>query len=63
MGFDHDLFSKGAEAELTILNPEESWIFRKSHIQSRSSNSPYVAHSLTGKIKYTIIKGHITALS
>ncbi|MEA1881286.1 MAG: dihydroorotase [Candidatus Marinimicrobia bacterium] len=62
MGFDQDLFSKGAEAELTIFNPEESWIFRKNDIQSRSSNSPYVGQSLTGRVKYTIVKGHITDL-
>ncbi len=63
MGFEADLFAEGVEAELTIFDPEEKWIFSREDIQSRSSNSPYIGASMTGRVKYTIVKGHVTELA
>ncbi|MGB0177092.1 MAG: dihydroorotase, partial [Owenweeksia sp.] len=33
---------EGNWAELTFFNPELEWVFEKSHIQSKSANSPYI---------------------
>jgi len=62
MDFDTDLFAEGVEAELTIFDPEEKWTFSREDIHSRSNNSPYVGEAMTGRVKYTIVKGHITEL-
>ena len=61
MNFETDLFAKGINAELTIIDPTEEWIFNKTDIYSRSVNSPYIGQSLNGRVKYTIVKGHITS--
>jgi len=61
MNFETDLFAKGVMAELTIIDPTEEWIFSKTDIYSRSVNSPYIGQSLNGRVKYTIVKGHITS--
>jgi dihydroorotase len=63
MNFETDLFAKGINAELTIIDPTEEWIFSKTDIYSRSVNSPYIGKSLNGRVKYTIVKGYITNFS
>lgn len=39
----------GVEANLTIFNCDETWIFNKSEIKSRSKNSPYLDAEMTGR--------------
>ena len=62
MGFETDLFTNGNPAELTIFDPNKKWTFKKSDIYSRSHNSPFIGEALIGRIRATIVKGHITAL-
>ena len=59
MGFEHDLFKKGREAEITVFDPNENWIFNNDDIYSKSKNSPFVGKELIGRVKYTIIKNHL----
>ncbi len=60
MGFNHSLLDAGTEAELTIFDPKEKWIFKKNHILSKSCNSPFIGKELVGRVKYTIAKNQIT---
>ena len=62
MGFDNELLDIGAEAELTIFNPKEEWIFSKKNIHSRSKNSPFIGKKMVGRIKYAIAKGHLSVI-
>jgi dihydroorotase len=62
MGFETDLFKTGTEAELTVLDPKESWTFDEDSIYSRSKNSPYIGEIFTGKVDSVITKGNITDL-
>jgi len=57
MGFKANLFEKNTEAEISIIDPNEKWIFTKDNIYSRSINSPFIGEDLIGKVKYTIVKG------
>ena len=59
MGFDSDLFSKGKEAEITILDPNAKWIFQKENIKSKSINSPYIGKELIGRVLFTISKSKV----
>ena len=59
MGFESDLFKPGKEAEITVFDPNENWIFNYDDIFSKSKNSPFVNKKLSGRVKYTIIKNHI----
>ena len=62
MGFENDLFSKGINAELVILDPKEKWKFAEENIYSKSKNSPFIGEDLVGKVKYTIVKGFINKI-
>ncbi|HDY75110.1 MAG TPA: dihydroorotase [Candidatus Marinimicrobia bacterium] len=59
MGFETNLLTEKTVAELTIFNPHENWDFSRENIYSKSINSPYLGKSLAGKVKYTIVKGHL----
>ncbi|MFQ6677301.1 MAG: dihydroorotase [Fidelibacterota bacterium] len=62
MKFESNLFMKKTPAELTIFDPKEPWIFSRNNIYSKSINSPYIGKSMMGKVKSTIVKGHIHLL-
>jgi dihydroorotase len=62
MGFNSNLFTDNAPAELTVFDPSETWEFTKDDIYSKSSNSPFIGKVLAGKVKYTVVKGQLTSV-
>ena len=63
MGFEEDLFKVGCAAELTILDPDQEWIYKEQNIYSKSRNTPFIGEKLKGKVRYTISKGTIANLN
>ena len=63
MGFEKDLFKVGCAAELTILDPDQEWIYKEQNIYSKSRNTPFIGEKLKGKVRYTISKGTIADLN
>jgi dihydroorotase len=49
--------SAGADADIVIFNPNETYI--PQDYASKSSNSPFTGMELKGKVKYTIVKGKV----
>ena len=62
MGFEEDLFAIGCAAELTIIDPDQEWIFKEQNIYSKSRNTPFIGEKLKGKVRFTISKGSIADL-
>ena len=62
MGFEEDLFTIGCAAELTIIDPDQEWIFKEQNIYSKSRNTPFIGEKLKGKVRFTISKGFIANL-
>jgi len=63
MGFEEDLFKVGCAAELTILDPDQEWIYKEQNIYSKSRNTPFIGEKLKGKVHYTISKGTVADLN
>jgi len=63
MGFEEDLFKVGCAAELTILDPDQEWIYKDQNIYSKSRNTPFIGEKLKGKVHYTISKGTVADLN
>ena len=59
MGFKDDLFYKGSDAQIVIIDSNEEWEFNLSSIYSKSRNSPFIGKKLKGKIKTTISGGYL----
>ena len=62
MNLDANLFVEGKHAQITIFDPNEKWVFEDEHIQSKSSNSPFLGKELTGKIKFILSKNQIFSI-
>jgi dihydroorotase len=49
--------STGADADVTIFNPNEEWIFNREDSASKSKNNPFFGWKLKGKAVATIVAG------
>lgn len=49
----------GADADLTIFDPDEEWVIDPSDFRSKGRNTPFAGMKVKGKVKYTIVGGKI----
>ena len=49
----------GSDADVTVIDPNRSWVFRRDASASRSKNTPFDGWSLKGKALATIVAGKI----
>ena len=59
LGIDAGHLSLGAAADLCIFDPEQYWRVATSAIKSQGKNTPFLGMELPGKVKYTLVNGHI----
>jgi dihydroorotase len=53
------IIKEGMDADITIIDPESQWEFRKQDIVSKSKNSPFIGRKLTGMVTTTIFNGKV----
>jgi dihydroorotase len=49
----------GEDANLVVFDPRERWTVRREEMASRSTNTPYDARSMTGKVRATLSRGRL----
>ena len=54
--------SVGADADVTIFNPDAEWLFDVTASASKSKNSPFHNWTLKGRVTGTIVNGKKVAL-
>ncbi|MBO8131490.1 MAG: dihydroorotase [Candidatus Marinimicrobia bacterium] len=52
----------GKEANVTIFDSDEWWIFKRENIYSKSYNTPFIGCELLGKVKHVINKNFISIM-
>jgi dihydroorotase len=57
LGLSKGTFSIGADADITVFDPDYEWVFDKTAIASKSGNSPFDRWRLKGKAVATIVGG------
>ena len=57
LNIDLPEIEEGAEANLTVFDPNHEWIFSKKDILSKSKNSPIIGMELKGKVLAVINNG------
>ncbi len=51
--------AEGAPADVCIFDPNETWLYDARKGFSKSLNSPWSGRKLTGRVKTTIVAGHV----
>ena len=49
----------GADADLTLFDPDEEWVVDPERFYSKGRNTPFAGKTLKGRVKYTILNGEI----
>jgi dihydroorotase len=49
--------SAGADADVTVFDPEQEWIYNREDSASKSKNSPFSGWKLKGRAVATIVAG------
>ena len=48
---------EGAAANLCVIDPAAVWIVEADQMASRSRNTPFAGHKLTGRVRHTLLRG------
>jgi len=56
-GFDSGFLAEGCKADIVIFDDKEQWTVKD--FASKSSNSPFIGCTLTGKVNYTMCNGRV----
>ncbi len=51
---------KGADADVTIVDPDADWEFRESDVRSKSRNTPFFGWKMKGRAVAVLCRGRIT---
>ncbi|MBU1037549.1 MAG: dihydroorotase [Candidatus Omnitrophica bacterium] len=50
---------KGAPADITVIDPNREYVYKKDSIESRSKNSPFIDWSLKGRVTDVFVGGDL----
>jgi dihydroorotase len=59
LGVEGGYIEKGAEADISIIDPEFEFFVKEDDFISKSSNSPFIGRTLKGRNFITMIGGHV----
>ncbi len=57
IGLPKGTLSDGADADITLFDPQETWTVTRDSLQSLSYNTPWLGQSLRGRVKATFVNG------
>jgi dihydroorotase len=57
LGLSKGTLDVGADADVTVFDPDREWVFEKSKTASKSFNSPFSGWTLKGRAVATIVGG------
>ena len=59
LGLNKGTLSPGADADVTVIDPNREWVFQRDETVSRSQNSPFYGWRLKGRAVLTLVAGKI----
>jgi dihydroorotase len=59
MGVDTGVVAVGGPADLCLFDPDEPWTVSAKTLASLGKNSPFLGMEVLGRVRYTVIDGHV----
>ncbi len=59
LGLNRGTLKTGSVADITLIDPEIEWVVEADKLASKSKNSPWVGHKMTGGAAATIVGGNL----
>ncbi len=59
LGIPAGHLSPGACADVCVFDPEARWMVSPRSLISQGHNTPFLGHEMAGKVRYTVIDGHL----
>ncbi len=59
LGIDVGRLTPGATADLCLFDPDAYWTVTDSMLKSQGKNTPFLGMELCGRVKFTLINGHV----
>lgn len=59
MGIPAGTLSPGATADVCVFDPEATTVVSRDSLRSQGKNSPFLGQALKGRVRYTLIEGHL----
>jgi dihydroorotase len=51
--------SPGADADICVFDPEETWIVSRETLRTKSANTPLLGMTMQGRVRYTLVEGKV----
>ena len=59
LGIDAGHLAVGHSADLCIFDPEVHWKVDAAALRSQGKNTPFIGYELPGKVRFTLVEGHL----
>jgi dihydroorotase len=51
--------SVGAHADVCVFDPETTWKIEPAALKSQGKNTPFNGYTMQGRVRHTIVEGHV----
>ena len=59
LGIRAGAIAEGESADLCVFDPRERWKVEPARLKSQGRNTPFAGYEMHGKVRYTLVEGHI----
>lgn len=59
LGIRAGAIAEGENADVCLFDPRERWKIEPARLKSQGRNTPFAGYEMQGKVRYTLVEGHI----